>query len=405
MSIRVGLGTSENPDAFLAGRQAARGACQKAKEDFLDLLMVFASAKFEQQDLLRGIKSICQGATIVGCSTAGEITTAGPAKASVAVMGFKSDALRFSAGLGCGLSQDARGAGQKCAQEAIRAKLYKRHVFIMLPDGLSGNGADAIRGAQEVLGTSFPIVGGSAGDDYLFQKTYQYYQDKVFSDAVVGILFGGEISVGIGSRHGWHAIGKGHEVTKGRGNIIERLYGREALEIYRDYFGEEAQKLKEFSWAKIGTIYPLGMSIPDEEEYLIRYAFKATPEGSLVCAAEVPQGSQVRLMIADKEGVLNAAREAAARAREDLKDAKILAIIIFDSIARKRILGRRAKEEIEVIKKTLGAAAPVIGFYSYGQQAPLRAQRYIGKSYFHNETVVVLCLAEGGSNLKGNGNV
>ena len=394
MFIRVGVGTSENPDAFLAGTEAARNACQKAEEDFFDLLFVFASAKFQQENLLRGIKSVCQDATIIGCSSAGEITTQRSSNHSVAIMGLKSKDLRFSTGLGCGLSQDARSAGQKCAQEALKAKLHKRHAFIMLPDGISGNGADVIRGAQEILGTSFPIVGGSAGDDFLFQKTYQYYRGKVLSDSVVGILFGGEISIGMGIRHGWHAIGKAHRVSEAHGNIIERLDAKPALEMYRDYFGEQAEDLKKLTWAKIGTIYPLGMSIPGEEEYLIRYAYKATPQGGLVCAAEVPQESQVRLMIADKEGVLKATKEAALKARESLNGARIFAIIIFDSIARKRILGRGARAEIEVIKKTLGEDVPIIGFYSYGEQAPLGAERYIGKSYFHNETVVVLCLAE-----------
>ena len=99
-------------------------------------------------------------------------------------------------------------------------------------------------------------------------------------------------------------------------------------------------------------------------------------------------------MIADKEGVLNAAREAALKAKEGLNNAKISAVIVFDSIARKRILGRNALDEIEIIRNTLGKSVPIIGFYSYGQQAPLRAERYIGKSYFHNEAVVVLCIAE-----------
>lgn len=394
MSTSVGVGISKNPDAFLAGKEAARAACQKAKEDFLDLLIVFASARFDQSNLLRGIKSSLPEANIIGCSSAGEITAQGPTKNSVAVMRFKSGALSFSTGLGQGLGQDARLAGQKCAQQTIKTELHKRHLFIMLPDGLSGNSADTIRGAQEVLGTSFPIVGGAAGDDYLFQKTYQYYGDKVFSDSVVGILLGGEISVGVGLRHGWHAIGKAHKVTKASGNIVKELDGKKALRIYEDYFGEEAQDLRRHAWAKIGTIYPLGMSIPDEEEYLIRYAFKATAEGELICAAEVPQGSEVRLMIADKEGVLNAAQEAARKAKEGLTGAKILAVIIFDSIARKRVLGRSALEEIEIVKKVLGEAVPVIGFYSYGEQAPLGAERYAGISYFHNQAIVVLCLAE-----------
>jgi len=264
----------------------------------------------------------------------------------------------------------------------------------MFADGLSANGADVVRGAQEILGTSFPIVGGSAGDDYLFKKTYQYYRNKAFSDSVVGLLLSGNISVGIGSRHGWHPIGKAHEVTQAHGNTIDKIDGKDALSIYHEYFGSEADALRNMRWAKLGTIYPLGMSIPDEEEYLIRYAYKAKDDGSLVCAAEVPQGSMVRLMIGDKEDVLAASREAALKAKEALGNTKIQAVIVFDSIARKRILGRRAKEEIEMIKKTIGTPCPLIGFYTYGEQAPLGAQRYIGTSYFHNETVVVVAIGE-----------
>ncbi|MBN3039418.1 MAG: FIST C-terminal domain-containing protein [Candidatus Omnitrophica bacterium] len=394
MPTSVGVGTSESSDAFQAGKEAAKIACNRAKEDFLDLFIVFASGKFEQPKLLQGIKSVCSGATIVGCSSAGEITGEGSAKNSVAVMGLKSERLRFATGLGCGLSQDARSAGQRCAKQALAEKINNRQVFIMLPDGLTEHGSDVIRGIQEVLGTSFPIVGGSAGDDYLFKKTYQYYHDSVFSDSVVGILLGGDISVGIGIRHGWHAIGKAHEVTQASGNTLNKVDGKEAIKIYEDYFAEEAEDLRKSQWAKVSTIYPLGMSIPDEEELLIRYASKATADGSLVCAADVPQGSQVRLMIADKEGVLNAAKEATLKAKEGIKDAEIKAVIVFDSIARKRVLGRDSVKEIEVIKKTLAMGAPIIGFYSYGEQAPLRAERYIGKSYFHNETIVVMCIAE-----------
>ncbi|MFC1631026.1 FIST signal transduction protein [Candidatus Omnitrophota bacterium] len=396
MAVHVGLGTSENEDAFLAGRLAAQAAIQQAKSSTLELFLVFSSAKFDQLRVLQGIQNSVGKATVIGCSTAGEISTAGSTKNSVAVLGLNARALglNFATGLGFGVSHDPRGAGQKCAQEAAKSRLPKRQVFLMFPDGLARNGSEVIRGAQEVLGTSFPIVGGSAGDDFLFRKTYQYLNQKVFSDSIAGILLGGNVSVGVGIRHGWHPIGKAHTVTASRGNVIGAIDGRSAFSIYRDYFDEEAENLKRLSWAKVGTIYPLGVSIPEEEEYLIRYAFKATSSGELVCAAEVPQDAQVRLMITDKQGVLNAAREATLRAKENLAGANIFAVIIFDSIARKRVLGISAKEEIAVIRRTLGRPVPIIGFYSYGEQAPLRSEKFIGKSYFHNETIVVLCLAQ-----------
>lgn len=389
-----GVGTSENSDAFTAGKEALEAAYAQAERNFFDLILVFASVKFNQQALLRGIQSLAYRATIIGCSTAGEISTNGSAENSVVVMGLKSAVLSFATGLGSGISRDARLAGQRCAQETIKTQLANRRLFIMFADGLAENGADVIRGAQEVLGTSFPIVGGSAGDNYLFQKTYQYHQDKPLSDAVVGLLLAGNISIGIGTRHGWHPIGKAHQVTSASGNIIHKIDNKDAFRMYQEYFAREADTLKSMRWAKIGTIYPLGMSIPDEEEYLIRYVFKATNEGALVCAAEVPQDSWVRLMISDQDGVLNAAKEATLKAKEALGNAKPLALIVFDSIARKRILGRHSKKEIEIIKAIMGQDCPLIGFYSYGEQAPLEAQRYIGISHFHNETVVVIAIGE-----------
>ncbi len=394
MPIRVGVGSSENSDAYLAGQEAGRIASQKALEDFFDLVIVFASAKFNQHKLLQGVQSVCHDANIVGCSTAGEITTEGLGQNSVALMGLKGSSLAFSTGLGPGLSHDGRSAGQKCAQEAVRVRIRKRHAFMLFSDGLSGNGSDAIKGAQEVLGTSFPIVGGLSGDDYLFETTYQYHNGKPFNDAAVGILLGGQISVGIGVRHGWHTIGKAHQVTKAHANVIESIDNKPAFGLYQDYFGQEAQALKTLTWAKLATSYPLGMSIADEDECIIRYAHKARADGSLVCAAEVPQGSQVRLMIADKAGILHATHEATAKALENINIDKLSAIIVFDSIARKRILGHSAKEELAVIKKVVGKEVPIIGFYSYGEQAPLQAQRYSGRSYLHNETIVVMAIAE-----------
>ena len=38
-------------------------------------------------------------------------------------------------------------------------------LFIMLPDGMTGNGAAVVEGVKSVLGENAPIIGGSLGDD------------------------------------------------------------------------------------------------------------------------------------------------------------------------------------------------------------------------------------------------
>jgi hypothetical protein len=46
---------------------------------------------------------------------------------------------------------------------------------------------------------------------------------------------------------------------------------------------------------------------------------------------------------------------------------------VFDSISRNKLLGRKSEKEIQIIKEVLGKNVPFIGFYSYGEQAPLKS--------------------------------
>ncbi len=299
-------------------------------------------------------------------------------------------------GIGKKVSKNSRGAGQEVARDTI-VKTKKgaiRHAFMMLPDGLKGNGVDIIRGVQEVMGTSFPIVGGCAADDFLFEKTFQYYENNVYDDCVGGILFSGDISVGIGARHGWYPLGKPRIVTDAEHNVIRTLDGKPAARIYEDYFGKRVADLKNEPMARMSVMYPLGMSIPEEEECIIRNALCVDREGSLICAGEVACGSEIRVMMGSKEAALKAAKKASEMALSGLRNQKADLVFVFDSVSRKKLFGRKADDEIEIIKSTFGKTTPIIGFYTYGEQAPLGATIHLGQTFFHNETIVVFAIGE-----------
>ncbi|MCX5657912.1 MAG: hypothetical protein NTZ48_06815 [Candidatus Omnitrophica bacterium] len=174
MSFKVGTGQSKNPAAFSAGREAALFALRDLKDEYGNIAFVFASSFFQPEKVLEGVKSIIGDTSVIGSSTAGEIITSGIEKHSVTVAILRSDSLQFALGYGETLSVDSRAAGHKAAilanrhfsENNINAEL-KRKVYIIFPDGLKGNCADVLRGSQEVLGRSFPIVGGSSGDDFL----------------------------------------------------------------------------------------------------------------------------------------------------------------------------------------------------------------------------------------------
>ncbi len=396
MAISVGVGTSKEFESFAAGTLAAKNALDKLGSNDPDILFCFASSRFDHIQLIRGIKSILPNAPLIGCTTAGEITSAGTEKKSVSILAIKSNSLHAAIGIGKNVSKNSRGAGQEVARDTIikTKKGAIRHAFMMLPDGLNGNGVEIIRGVQEVLGTSFPIVGGSSADEFMFKKTFQYYEESVLTDCVGGILFSGDISVGIGARHGWYPLGKPRIVTEADHNIIKKLDGKPAARIYEDYFGKRAADLNNEPLARMSVMYPLGMSIPEEEECIIRNALSVDKNGALICAGEVSCGSEIRIMMGSKEAALKAAKKAAEIALSGLRKQKADIVFVFDSVSRERLFGRKSEEEIEVIKSIFGKDTPIIGFYTYGEQAPLGATINLGQTFFHNETIVVFAIGE-----------
>lgn len=96
-------------------------------------------------------------------------------------------------------------------------------------------------------------------------------------------------------------------------------------------------------------------------------------------------------------GTKKSALEAAAQAAEEIrstKDKPIQFALVFESFSRNRLLGRQANKEIATIKNILGRNTPFIGFYTYGEQAPLTSLNYRGQSHFHNESIAILGVGE-----------
>ncbi len=392
--IKARVGKSNNPDALKAGAEACEEALSQIGSK-ADLIVVFSTVAYDQKKMLEGVKSISEKIPLVGCSSSGEITREGPVSKHVAVMALSSDTIDFTVGVGKETNKDSHKAGAMAAREVKKKTKEEISLFTMLLDGLAENGAAAVRGVQEVFGKNFPIIGGSAGDDFLFQKTYEYCNDQVLENSVVGIGLSGKFSFGVGVRHGWEPIGLPMKVTKAKGGKLIEINNRPALSIYEDYFGRKAEELIKEPIARMAYTYPLGISVEGSSELLIRDVVIANEKGEITCAAEIPEGSEVRLMLGDPDKAIQSAKEAAKEALAQLKGAKPKAIFIFDCMARNKLLGSRIGEEIAAIQNILGKEVPLIGFYTYGEQAPLGGA--LGPecfSVFHNETMVLMVLGE-----------
>ena len=270
--IKAGVGLSQNlSDHRKAGSEAASQAILKLEDAKPNILFAFSSIKYNQEQVLEGIREVAPDAIVVGGSAAGEITSWVTVFDGVNVLAIASDTIEFVTGIGTGVSQDSFQAGSMAAQAVVdNAGGRKPNLFIMLPDGMTGNGAAIVEGVKSVIGENAPIIGGSLGDDYLFKKTFEYHGDQVLTDTLVGVGLYGTFAYGFGIKHGWDSVGLPLKVTKAEGVKLQEVDNKPALRVYEDYFGKEASELIKEPLARMAYTYPIGMAVEGSDELLIR---------------------------------------------------------------------------------------------------------------------------------------
>lgn len=393
--IKAGVGLSQElGNHRQAAAQAAREALSKLEGETPSIAFCFSSIKYDQEAILAGVRDVLPKTIIAGGSAAGEITSWTTVFDGVNVLVISSDQIKFHIGYGTEVSADSFSAGAMAAKSVIKENGNKNpDLFIMLPDGMTGNGVDIVEGAKSVLGKNFPIIGGSLGDDYLFQKTYEYYQGKVISDAIVGIGISGNFSYGFGIRHGWEPVGLPLKVTKADGVKLQEIDGKPALKVYEEYFGKKSSELVREPLARIAYTYPLGIAVAGSDELLIRDPVIANEKGEITMAAAIPVGSTIRVMIGDRDKAIQAAKMAAEISMTQLRDAQPKFILMFNCMARNKLLGIRCNEENQIVQETIGKEVPMAGFYTYGEQGPLLGRKGT-PAYFHNETMTLLVVGE-----------
>jgi hypothetical protein len=396
MSITVGVGSSMQADVSAAGQEAAHEMLSHMSGESPDVLLVFSSIRFADPRMLKAIRAVAGPVPLVGCTDAGSIITAGPKRRSVTVIGIRVKGGTCVTALERNISAHPARAGEHLAETLQRQVPKPSGCLLVFPDGLSASGSEVLKGIEKIKAPGVKLAGASAGDDFFFQKTFQFYNEEILTDSLPGVLLSGSFQVGIGVRHGWSPVGRPREVTKSEGRVIFELDKRPAVTIYEDYLGLKRQELAGDQLANYAMSYPLGFQCPGYNEYLLRDAIRVGKAGSIICTGDVPQGTKVRLMLGGYEPALEAAQQAAYDARDQLNGAALKGGLVFCCVARQKMLGSEFQGEIDVIRDSLGGAGVRMGgFYGYGEFAstPIKNSRSMKtKPLFHNEAVVVVAL-------------
>ncbi len=278
----LACGHSGEPDAHTAGANAARDALQGRSD--AKLLVVFCSEAYDLDALLLGIASKAGATPLVGCSTAGEIATGGPADASLVVVAIGGPGFSVATGVGTSSSGDLRKAATTAVDACMGAVDQRAHsVILLLTDGLGGDQMEVVRGAYAVVGAEIPLVGGCAGDDLKMKETSQVFGGQALRDSVVAAAISSDAPIGIGVEHSWRRVGDPMLVTSSDGNRVQTLDDQPALDVYlRRLDAPAAAHDDGAAFTQFALAHPLGISRRSGEE--VRFVAGA---GSLCMISEI----------------------------------------------------------------------------------------------------------------------
>lgn len=345
---------------------------------------LFASPGKDLEALVKGVYESVGTRTLIGCTTAGEISTEGFSTGSAVLGGIVSDHIGFEIVSVQDIGRNSEQAGRNLARAFSDSVRYVQ----LFSDGVTGDGTAILRGMASAFTRVIPVSGGTSGDGGKFLKTWQFKGDRVLTDAAVAIGFTGDFKLGTGFRSGWAPIGLPKKVTRASGNVLYELNGESALNVYERFLGKHAKNLP-----AVGVEYPLGLigQFDDRDgngHLLLRATMSVNrKERSISFAGEIPDGAMVYLTCGDRSSLLDATEEAVRLALDDLGRASKPSLVFFYScMARKTLLGLRTKEEFERVRAHFDPAVSVLGFYTYGEYCRVRRD---GPSLLHNETATL----------------
>lgn len=218
-----------------------------------------------------------------------------------------------------------------------------------------------------------------------YSSTVVFSGLDIFHDAVVALEMCSKKPIGIGVEHGWKPVGPGMRVTMAEGNRIISLNATSPLEILKDHALSTHQN---FDLLNPGPFLLHNIfGIETMNGHQLRVPMAILEDGSIVCAAEVPMYSIVRIMQTTAESSSEASAAAVRLAKSQLKSEEAQVAIFFDCVATRLRTGQEYDLEARALKNAIGNVK-YAGFNTYGQIARVDGQF----SGFHNATAVVCLL-------------
>lgn len=353
--------------------------------------LVFAFGGREQlqnSEHYDSLKSFYPNSKILLCSTAGEILGTRVYDNSISVTAVLFDKTRIEySQISINNAEESEEKGKELGRTLSHDELV--HVMVF-SDGLNVNGTALVAGLTAQLPSNVSVTGGLVGDGSDFKHTVVGLDEVPKENNIVLLgFYGSTLKVSYGSLGGWDTFGPDRTITRSKGNVLYELDGKPALELYKEYLGEQANELP-----GSGLLFPIRLQLPSDTgtvEVVRTLLAIDEKEQSMTFAGDMPEGVTSTLMRANFERLVDGAYGAASMSKNSLKVPAQLAILI-SCVGRKLVLKNRVEEETEAVQAVLGEDVALAGFYSYGEICPTTPTEK--QCRLHNQTMTITTFNE-----------
>ncbi len=231
---------------------------------------------------------------------------------------------------------------------------------------------------------TFPVVGGSAGDDNQLLKSFVYANRRVFEDTIVMVAAVGDINFDIRVASDMLFVGRPARITACEGTLLKKIDGLDAMEFVEREIGKPVESIDK------GVLNLL--LTDDSGDCTIRSVLLPEDkfdETSVRLFARAREGDMIQLCFSPPETLLrNMAKT--CRGISSLPFKPTAAIVISCS-GRQLVLGDAISQEFKLLLEHCPSLEAMAGFPSFGEFAPSKVSP--SKTLFHNMTSVVLLLS------------
>lgn len=344
-------------------RTAVQEFSEQVGQEAMALVVFFCSSRYDLAEIADEINRQFAGVPVIGCTTAGEIGPSGYRDFSFSGASFSAGDFSAVAGVLSDLQEFEMASGQAFAQSLIRQMeagnpgSNGRNTFsLLLVDGLSVREEQVAQTLKGALG-NIPLVGGSAGDDIEFSRTWVFCGGRFHSDAAVLALLSTDIPFSVFKTQHFVSDAERLVVTDADPEVrlVREINGLPAAEEYARVIGTSVEGLGSMRFAASPMVVVI-----DGTDY-VRSIQKANPDGSLTFFCAIDEGLVFR--VAHGVDLVDNLKQSVQELESRI--GPIQAVCAFDCILRNlEILQRGQKDRVEQVF----GEYDFFGFSTYGEQ-------------------------------------